>query len=702
MRMKERLECYIDSYSIANIYIIKDFYHGDSKTFHLKDEKGQLVPLTILNREDYGDHIHYTCSIDEEIEVGRDYLLYEEHAQFCPAIYGHIVKTSEFADRYVQLDETYGCNYTPKQTTFTTWSPVAVWMEVVLHTPEGDRVIPMERQERGVWKATIKEDLLGQLYTYRFKVNGRIQECLDPWNPFTGINTSVSQVNSFEALNLPEKVVLPAMEQDTDAIVYEASIRDMSAQKNSGFTHPRTFEAFTEENDTTTAQQTGLSYLKTLGVSHIQLMPVFDFGSVDEQYPSVYYNWGYDPMQYRSFEGTYSTDPYNPAKRIVEFAQLVTNLHKAGLKVNLDLVYNHVWKREDFALDQLVPDYFFLMDSMGNYSNGSYCGNDIDTRPAMSRKYLLDTTKMLVDVFDVDGFRFDLMGVLDYTLVNAIAEYAKSKKPDFMVYGEGWDMPSYVPSELRASQNNQHKMPLVGQFSDRFREVIRGSNDWLNEAGYSNGNLDRLQEARQVVAASVFENRYDAPFKAINYVECHDNHTMWDKNRVACQGQPRSIRMKRQNLATAMVLLSQGIPFIHSGQEFGRTKQNLGNTYNRSDNYNMIDYHRRDEMEPVVETFRELVQLRKTHPSFRLDTNEKIRQNVQTDTIDDKVLIYKTTDGQERLMTFFNPTTETVVYELPEKAKLIYDSEKRNPQDMSVVSIGPISTVIVSLEEKMA
>lgn len=700
MRMKERLECYIDGYSIANIYIVKDFYQGDSKTFHLKDEFGQVIPLTILKKEDYGDYIHYACSIDEEIEVGRDYLLYEEHAQFCPAAYSHIVKTSEFADRYVNLEETYGCTYTPNQTTFTVWSPVAVWMEVVLHEGGEDRVIPMQRHERGVWKAVVEEDLLGILYTYRFKVNGKIQECLDPWNPFTGVNTSVSQVNSLELLNLPPKVSLEPMAQNTDAIIYETSIRDMSSQKNSGFTHPRTFEAFVEENDYTKAHQTGLSYLKTLGVSHIQIMPVFDFGSVDEQYPNVYYNWGYDPMQYRSFEGSYSVDPYNPAQRIEEFARLVHALHEAGLKVNLDLVFNHVWKREQFALDQLVPDYYFLMDSLGNYSNGSFCGNDIDTRPAMSRKYLLDTTKMFVDVFDVDGFRFDLMGVLDYTLVNAIAEYAKSQKPDFMIYGEGWNMPSFVPDDLRASQRNQYKMPLVGQFSDRFREVIRGSNDWLDQAGYANGAIDRIQEARQVVVASAYENRYDAPFKAINYVECHDNHTMWDKNRAVWADEPRSKRMKYQNLATAMVLFSQGVPFIHCGQEFGRTKQNLGNTYNRSDNYNMVDYHRRDEFEPTVSTFRELVKIRKEHPSYRLNTYEKIYQNVQTDTIDDKVLIYKTSDENERLITFFNPTTQTFTYTLPEEAQLIYDSENLNPKEMSVISIGPISTVVAAFKNK--
>lgn len=704
MRMTERLECYIDGYSIVNIYMIKDFYQGQSQTFHLKDEQGELVPLNILSKEDLGDYMHYTCAVDGEIEVGRDYLMYEEHAQYCPAKYSHIVKTQEFANRYVSLDEDCGCRYTPEKTEFTVWSPVAVWMEIVLHEEQGDRIIPMHRNEKGVWKADVEGDLLHTFYNYRFKVNGTIGESIDPWNPFTGINTSVSQVNSMDRLkkskDLRRADPLPAMKQDTDAIIYETSIRDMSAQKNSGFTHPRTFEAFTEENDCTRAQKTGLSYLKTLGVSHIQIMPVFDFGSVDEEYPTLYYNWGYDPMSYRAFEGSYSTDPFNPETRILEFMNMVQDLHAAGLKVNLDLVFNHVWKREQFALDQLMPDYYFLMDSQGNYSNGSFCGNDIDTRPAMSRKYLLDSAKMMIDLYDVDGFRFDLMGVLDYSLVNAIAEYAKSKKPDFMIYGEGWDMPSFVPSELRASQNNQGKMPLVGQFSDRFREVIRGSNDQLEQAGYSNGNTGRIEDARMVMAASIFENRYDQPFKAVNYVECHDNHTMWDKNRAVCFGQPRSIRMKRQTLATAMVLLAQGTPFIHCGQEFGRTKQNLGNTYNRSDNYNMIDYHRRDELELLVRQFQDLVALRKEHPSFRLNTAQKIRENVQTETIDGKVLVYKTAGEGEQLISFFNPTGETFGYTLPKEGKILFDSENRNAEQTTVVQIGPISTVVVELEPK--
>ena len=697
MRMKDRLECYIDGYSRVNIYIIKDFYGGLSQSFHLKDEEGNLIPLTILNREDKGTHYAYSCAIDGEIEAGRDYLLYEEHAQYCPAAWSHIVKTKEFADKYVPDETKLGCDYTPKRTVFTTWAPTAVFVEVVLHEKEGDRVLDMERQDKGIWTLQDDEDLQGTHYNYRLKVNGVIRDTVDPYNPFTGVNTYCSSVNSLEALGLPEKIKLEEMKSSTDAIIYEASIRDISSQKDNGFTHPKTFEAFGEINDITKAKRTGLAYIKELGVTHVQIMPVFDFGSVDEEYPSLYYNWGYDPMHYRALEGSYSTDPKDPNKRILEFANLVQDLHKQGLRVNLDLVFNHVWKKEQFALENLVPDYYFLMDANGNYFNGSFYGNDIDSRPEMSRRYFLETCRMLVEDFDVDGFRFDLMGVLDYGLLNDIAKMAKSIKPDFMIYGEGWDMPSYVPPELRASQNNQAKMPLVGQFSDTFREVIRGSNDRLENPGFSNGNTGRIHEAASVMKASVPDNRFDAPFKAVNYVECHDNHTMWDKNRAVCFGAPRSERMKKQTLATAMVLLAQGVPFIHSGQEFGRTKLNLGNTYNRSDNFNRIDYRRRDEFELLVDQFKQLVKIRRAHPSLRLDTVEKVRNQVSTETINDTVLVYRTWDEQESLVMFFNPSSQNFSYHLERQADVLFDSGQSNPKRAQTVSIAPFSVVVCQL-----
>ena len=700
MRMKDNLECYIDGYNCVHVYIDKNFYQGNSQTFQLKDEHGEIVPLTIQEKTDNITHIRYTCTVDAPLEIGRDYVLYSGHCRTAPAKYSHIVKTPEFANAWPAVDlNTLGCHYTPEQTIFRFWSPVVSWAELVLLDEEGNRqAVPMERDEEGCWTVCVEGDLLHKLYRYRMNVNGSIRECHDPYNLFTGVNTSCSQVNDLSLLKMPERFKPKPMAHQTDAIIYECSIRDMTAQKEIGVENPKTFPAFVQENATTRQKRTGLSYIRELGITHVQLMPVLDFGSVDEEYPSLYYNWGYDPASYRALEGSYSTDPFDPERRILEFAQMVQKLHEAGIKVTLDLVFNHVWNRDGYALENMVPDYFFLMDSLGNYSNGSYCGNDIDSRPEMSRRYLIDAAMQLIDVFDVDGFRFDLMGVLDCSLLNTIAEEAKKRKPDFMIYGEGWDMPSFVPHDIRASQNNQAKMPLVGHFSDRFREVIRGSSGQISDAGYPAGNLGLLHDAKQVMCASVLEGRYDAPFKAVNYIECHDNHTLWDKNRKACEGMPRSERIRRQVLANAMVLFAQGIPFIHSGQEFGRTKNNLDNTYNRSDHYNMIDYHRRDTMEPMVDQFKELVKIRREHSSLRLTSSEAIMHNVHVSDLDSKVLVYQTQDENEKMILFFNPTHETFHYDLTKEGEVLYDVNRLNEKQARHIQIGPIGTVVV-LEE---
>lgn len=699
MRTKDNLEAFIDGYNTVHVYMEKGFYDGVSRSFHLKDQFGEIVPLSIGEKVDAGTHYCYVCTVDAPIKVGREYVLYDSHCRTAKARYSHIVKTKQFADHFSPSYKQYGCIYKPAETTFRVWTPVASSVEVVFKDKNGERIVPMQRNSRGEWSVVVKGDLRHSMYVYRVHVNGEIKETYDPYNLFTGLNTGFSQVNSIEALKLPEKVETVPMKQQTDAIVYEASIRDMSAQKDSGFTYPKTFAAFTEENETTRIKRTGLSYIRELGVTHVQLMPVLDFGSVDEEYPTLYYNWGYDPAHYMGLEGSYSIDPFDPESRVVEFARLVQDMHKAGLKVTLDLVFNHVWDRERFGLDVLIPDYYFLMDSWGNYSNGSMCGNDIDSRPEMSRRYLVDAAMQLIDIFDVDGFRFDLMGVLDYTLLNEIAKEARKRKPDFMIYGEGWDMNSFVPHELRASQSNQMKMPQVGHFSDRFRNVIRGDSSFLGDKGYPAGKTEAINDVKQVMAASIFEGRFDQPYKVVNYVECHDNHTMWDKNRKACEGQPRSERMKRQNLTTAMVMLAQGIPFIHCGQEFGRTKQNLGNTYDKSDHFNMVDYHRRDEMDMMVEEFKALVRLRKEHSSFRLGTGQAVRDGVETSDINGKVLVYQTKDENERLVSFFNPTNETIHCDLHGCGIVLHDSAHRTFGEIRSFELQPVSVVVVSMKD---
>ena len=593
--------------------------------------------------------------------------------------------------------------YTPAATQFTLWAPTADEVRLMLFEA-GDgghayETISMEPSEEGTWKTKVEKDLMGKFYTFNVKIN-------DKWLGDTpGINAKAVGVNGKRAAIIdmkstdPEGWVddkRPALASPADVILYEMHHRDMSIDPSSGIEHKGKFLALTEQGTVSPDKlATGIDHLKELGVTHVHLLPSYDYASVDEtKLDENKYNWGYDPVQYRCLEGAYSLDPANAKLRIEEFAKLVHDCHKAGIRVNLDLVFNHVCVKENFALENMVPDYYFLMNREGEFSNGSFCGNDIDTQPYMARKYFIETCKKIIEMYDVDGFRFDLMGILDFNLMNKISEECKKVKPDFMIYGEGWNMPSFVAEEIRASQLNQAKMPHVGHFSDRFREVVRGSNDELSRKGFASGQADLIYQVKCCMAASCLDHVFDSPTKVVNYVECHDNHTLWDKNRVCCHGESRDLREKRQILANAMVLLAQGIPFIHCGQEFGRTKQNLGNTYNRSDNYNRVDYQRRDHHIEIVERTKELIEIRKTHPCFRLSTVEQIEQGVQFDTIYDQVLVYSCQKDKDHCVAFFNPTNILYDYHLDQEARILFDNGNSNSLDTFDIHIAAFSVVV--------
>ena len=695
MRMKDVFEAYIDDYDHLNIYMSKNFFNGQSRIFHLKDSKDQIIPLRIVSQSDlYNGYTHYELFIQGDLEIGEEYTVYDEHCQTTICQYGHIVKTQRFNLNYEYDNDDLGLSYSKERSIFKLWSPVAheirlrLWKEAECFSYE------MTRKEKGIFSITIPKDLSGFHYTFLVHVNGKWNEIVDPYTSWSGPNGKYSEIVDVTKLKKIPRISLTPLDNNTDAIIYEASIRDMTSQAGIGVTNPKTFLGFVEENYQTQIRNTGFTYIKSLGVTHIQLMPVFDFGSVDEIYPGIFYNWGYDPVQYRCLEGYYSTDPKDPCSRVLEFATMVKKCHEAGIRVNLDLVFNHVYNKEHFSLEQLVPNYYFLMNQNGEFSNGSFCGNDIDTQQPMSRRYFVDTCKRIVEWFDIDGFRFDLMGILDINLMNEISQVCKSIKPDFMIYGEGWNMPSFVNEQLRASQFNQHKMKDVGHFSDRFREAIRGSNGELQRKGYASGKVDMIEEVMHCMAASCLDHRFDSPQKVINYVECHDNHTLWDKNRVCCHGESRDIREKRQTLANAMVLLAQGVPFLHAGQEFGRTKQNLGNTYNRSDNYNRIDYTRRDHHSSIYLETKTLIQIRKQHACFRLKSTEEIEKQVQFSTIEHCVLVYECRNDHEKCMVFFNPTERYFTYTLPQEMELLFDNGKCNPSYTSQITIAPYSVVV--------
>ncbi len=698
MRMNSAYEAYLDQFDTVNVYMSKNFFGGSSRSFHLKDSKDHLLRANIESKTELpNNYVHYVLKLEEPLEIGEEYTVFDEHCKTTPAQYAHIVKTKRFSDLYAYDGDDLGVTYTKKATTFKLWAPSAHRIRVLLERGGRQESFEMKREDHGIFAVKVPGDWKDAHYTFMVRVNGAWKETTDPYTSFSGPNGAYSVVVDESELKLPEKIALPAQSSNTDAIIYEASVRDMTSQTGVGVEHPRKFMGFVEENETTKQRNTGFSYLKSLGVTHVQLLPVFDFGSVDENYPDMYYNWGYDPVQYRVPEGSYAVDPADAKGRVEELAHLVHEAHKAGLKVNLDLVFNHVYDMGTNPLDIIVPGYYFLMNQNGDFSNGSFCGNDIDTQPVMSRRYFLDTCRRIVELYDVDGFRFDLMGILDHKLMNEIATEMRKIKPDFMVYGEGWNMPSFVEEGLRATQKNQIQMEEVGFFSDEFRNIIRGDNGDLYKRGYASGNFDNMNGVIDVMTANTRNGTYSSPEKVVNFVECHDNHTLWDKNRAACQGESREEREKRQIMANALVLMAQGIPFIHAGQEFGRTKQNIGNSYNRSDNVNRVDYFRRDRHKYIVDQTKELIRIRREHPALRLKTAEEIRSNTSFETVDNQLLVYRANKDDDHLVMFFNPGRQNFDYDLRQNSKVLFDSENANPKEAGLIHIPAESIVICEL-----
>ena len=707
MRGKDYFEAYIDGYDKVVVYMSKQSYEGKSSRFFLKDSKDRIIDLKICSVEDkQSNYRKYNLEIEEDLIIGEEYYVYHEHARKTIAEYSYIVKTERFDEEFYYEGNDLGAMYSRRHTCFALWAPTA--FRIVLELKRGNGVceaFEMKRGSRGVWRVCVPGNLKGTAYTYHVRVNGEWRETIDPYAFCGGANSTVSAICDLESIRF-KQYPLPAMRSACDAVIYEASVRDFTSQPGIGVEHPKTFRGFVEENAVTEAMQTGFSYLKSLGITHVQLMPVFDFGSVDETYPQMFYNWGYDPVHYRCLEGIYSTDVLSYDARMREFGQLVETCHKNGIRVNLDVVFNHVYDKERFAFENIIPNYFFLMNEEGDFSNGSWCGNDIDTTRRMSRKYFVDTCVWITRFYHIDGLRLDLMGILSTELVNEIYLRCRSINPDFMVYGEGWDMPSFLPQNCRASIQNTGKMPFVAHFSDRFRDVIKGSTSAyeISNKGFCTGAEYLLDVVKNVLCASCVDfgagQMFANPCNVINYVECHDNHTLWDKMRECCRGEERWIRKRRQEMMNAMVLLAQGIPFLHSGQEFARTKHGAGNTYNQGDAVNQINYQRRNDYREMQEHTKLLIRLRKEHPCFRYSITESLYQNVAFEEINGKALIYKAKDEKEELWSFFNPSPETLYYHLPQPSDILYYNGASTLRSQIDLEIQPYSTVICRLLEE--
>lgn len=700
MRQHTYYEAYLDDFDKVIVYLSRNSYDGTSNKFYLTDDRGQIIDLQIQSIESTQNNYNkYTLSLYEPIEIGNEYYVVHQHARSTVLEYSAIVKTKRFDDMFFYNGNDLGCTYGKDQTSFALWAPTASKVKIEIEKHGVTHTFEMIRSDRGVFRLSLLENLENATYVYFVRVNGVWQQSIDPYGIACIENSRRSAVIDPDKIRLKDYPLSP-MKHMTDAIIYEVSVRDFTIQNGIGVTMPGKYRGFVEENEITRQLQTGFSYLKSLGITHVQLMPVLDFGSVNELYPLMHYNWGYDPVQYRCLEGSLSTDPTNPYGRIFGFLQLIEECHKHDIRVNLDVVFNHVYDKETSCFEKTVPNYFFQMNANGDFSNGTWCGNDIDSTRKMCQKYIVDTCEWLTKIYHIDGLRFDLMGILDIDTINKVYQVCSGINHDFMVYGEGWDMPSFLDYRERASIRNNALMPYVGHFSDRFRDVVKGRTD-ANEVsvkGYCTGALYLIDIMKNCLCGSCndigVEKMFQHPRNAINYVECHDNMTSWDKVKECCKEDNREVRIKRQEMMIAAVLLGQGVPFLHCGQEFARTKHGKHNTYEESDEINKVNYTRRDQYQEIVDCTKELIKIRKAHPSFRYSSAQEVEQFVSFDTIDQKVLLYKVKDENEELIAIFNPTSESFRYDFPQAYHLLYQDGKTEDILIRSVNIQPYSTMI--------
>ena len=527
-----------------------------------------------------------------------------------------------------------GPDYAPGGTCLRLWAPTAEAVTVTLyHKGDGGAVLgtePLVRGAHGVWSVWLPGEQHGRYYTFAVTVNGITRETGDPYARAAGVNGVRSMIVDL-ARTAPsgwERDVRPNIPPAQRA-VWEVSVRDFSQDAASGV-RPAwrgKYMAFTQQGTTLHGDgihPTCLNYLKRLGVKYVQLMPIFDFGSVDEAKPLLrQYNWGYDPTNFNVPEGSYSTDPTRGEVRIRECREMIAALHAAGIGVVMDVVYNHTYRTEN-PLNNTVPYYFFRQNADGSFSNGSGCGNEFASERPMARRYLIDSILYWAKEYHIDGFRFDLMGLYDAESINAVRTALDSLPGgrDILLYGEPWQGGA---SQLHRYEANKANLAMlnerVGIFCDDTRDAIKGGCFDAREPGYVEGKPGSFWDIGAAVAAWCRSDRLPphAPSQIVSYVSAHDNFTLWDKLLCVRYEKPEftardTVALAQNRLAAGIYLTSFGLPFMQAGEEFARTKKGVGNSYRSSPALNRLDWNRAEQYHALVDYYRGLLALRAAFP----------------------------------------------------------------------------------------
>lgn len=583
-----------------------------------------------------------------------------------------------------------GPDYTPGGTCLRLWAPTAEAVTVTLyHKGDGGVVLgtePLVRGAHGVWSVWLPGEQHGHYYTFAVTVDGITRETGDPYARAAGVNGVRSMIVDL-ARTAPsgwERDVRPTIPPAQRA-VWEVSVRDFSQDAASGV-RPAwrgKYMAFTQQGTTLHGDgihPTCLNYLKRLGVKYVQLMPIFDFGSVDEAKPLLrQYNWGYDPTNFNIPEGSYSTDPTRGEVRIRECREMIAALHAAGIGVVMDVVYNHTYRTET-PLNDTVPYYFFRQNPDGSFSNGSGCGNEFASERPMARRYLIDSILYWAKEYHIDGFRFDLMGLYDAESINAVraALDALPGGRDILLYGEPWQGGA---SQLHRYEANKANLAMlnerVGIFCDDTRDAIKGGCFDAREPGYVEGKPGSFWDIGAAVAAWCRSDRLPphAPSQIVSYVSAHDNFTLWDKLLCVRYEKPEftardTVALAQNRLAAGIYLTSFGLPFMQAGEEFARTKKGVGNSYRSSPTLNRLDWNRAEKYHALVDYYRGLLALRAAFPRLG-STDRHAPEALQFFALEQPLVgwtlpaVWGDGAAWSALCVFYNPTDTACTVPLP-------------------------------------
>ena len=605
------LKAKLVSWRKINIVIFTDIPRPNSATVTLfKNDKVYKVDK-VSKFHSVNQLYFFDILLNEDYELGASYRLLLDSFPMTNIDISEAVDFPDFDERYAYDGDDLGAIYSKKETTFTVWAPLAESMYLKLIDLSGNEKLLNMKRDGGVYRLTVSGDLLNYKYHYIVTNNGLTYEVNDPYAKGTSLNSEYSVVIDYDSL-LKKSKVSPKnkIENYVDAVIYETHIRDINEGNFNDVVNKGKYLGFVETGRKTKGgHPAGLDYIKYLGITHIQIQPILDFNSEDDKNTKSWYNWGYDPISFFAIEGSYSLKPEDAMTRLNEFREMVDILHKNDLRLVVDVVYNHIYKYEDNALEKLVPHYYFRKRKNTLLSNASGCGNDVASERKMARKIIVDSVKYLFSHFDIDGLRFDLMGLIDIKTIDEAYEAAKAIKSDIMFYGEGWEMGEELPAEQKASKSNASKQLNYAFFNDAYRDIIKGPSSPFNlhEKGFICGNTDYKFGVDYAFHACVLNLSYKPMFvnanQSLNYLECHDNNTLFDKLLVSNANEEEKTLLDRVALGNAILLLSFGIPLIHMGQEIGLSKDGLDNTY-KTLGVNNLDYRLVDERFDMVNRFR--------------------------------------------------------------------------------------------------